>query len=137
MNVNRWVGIGRLVRDPELRHTAGGTAVCNFTLAINNRKKEGDVWVDDPAFIDIDVWEGQAEACAQYLAKGKLAAVDGKIVQQRWEKDGEKRSKLAVRATNVQFLEPRGEASGAADEVPDSTDFAAPAAAAPDDDIQF
>lgn len=104
MNINRVVLIGRLTRDPELRTTQGGTDVCEFSLAINSRRKQGEEWVDHAEFFDVVVYDGQAESCATYLAKGSMAGVEGKLRQERWEKDGQKRSRVRVQATSVQFL---------------------------------
>lgn len=114
-SINRCLLVGRLVRDPELRHTQGGTAVCEFSLAVNSREKQADgEWGDRVDFFDVTVWSGQGEACAQYLSKGSQCAVDGRLRQDRWEaKDGGgKRSKVVIVASNVQFL---GDAKGSGD----------------------
>jgi single-strand DNA-binding protein len=136
-SINRVVLVGRLTRDPELRHTPGGTPVCNFSLAVNSREKgPNDEWGDRVDFFDITVWGNQGENCAQYLAKGRLAAVDGNLRQERWEKDGQKRSKVTITARQVQFLDSgdREESGGyeGGEFVP-----AGSAQAAVDDDIPF
>ena len=103
--MNKWIGIGRLCRDVELRFTPNtGNAVANFTLAID--RIGTDKGTD---FIDIVVWNKQAENCAQYLAKGSLCAVVGRLQIRTYEaKDGQKRRVAEVVANSVQFLSPRG-----------------------------
>ena len=142
--INRVVLVGNLTRDPELRHTPSGTAVCNLRLAVNTRRKdETGQWVDKPNYFDITVWGNQGERCAQYLAKGRPVGVQGKLTWREWDaQDGTKRQAVEVTANNVQFLGGRGDGDGAGGQqfVPQgaaqssSADF--PAAAA-DDDIPF
>lgn len=109
--LNRIVLIGRLTKDPELRYTQSGKAVCTFTLAVdrpylaNNGNREAD-------FINIVVWNKTAENCAQYLAKGKLAAVDGRLQIRSYDgQDGQRRYVTEVIADNVRFLSPKSEGS--------------------------
>jgi single-strand DNA-binding protein len=107
-NVNIVVLAGHLTRDVELKYTPNGTAVCNMGLAVNNRYKSGDEWIDQPCFVDITVWGKQAENCDQYLSKGSPALVEGRLNFRTWEdQDGNKRSKLDVVANKVQFLSSR------------------------------
>lgn len=104
-NFNNVVLMGHLTRDIELRYTAGGTAVADLGLAVNNRIKKGDEWVDDPCFVDVTVWGKTAERCAEYLHKGSAAMVSGELRLDRWENEaGEKRSKHKVNANVVQFV---------------------------------
>jgi single-strand DNA-binding protein len=103
-DVNHVVLIGRLTRDAELKYTAGGQAVCNFSLAINRRRKNGDQWVDEANFFDITAWGHQGEALKQYLVKGKQIGVEGELRQDRWEQDGQNRSKVVIVANNIQLL---------------------------------
>lgn len=110
-DINHVVLVGRLTRDAELKYTAGGQAVCKFSLAINRRRKNGDQWVDEPNFFDIVLWGRQGETLNQYLVKGKQVAVEGELRQDRWEQDGQNRSKVEIMANNVQLL---GGGSGAA-----------------------
>lgn len=109
--LNRIVLIGRLTKDPELRYTQSGKAVCAFTLAVdrpylaNNGNREAD-------FINIVVWNKTAENCAQYLGKGKLAAVDGRLQIRSYDgQDGQRRYVTEVIADNVRFLSPKSEGS--------------------------
>ena len=72
-NINRVVLVGNLTRDPELRHTPSGMAVCSLRLAVNTRRKDGATgeWTEKPNYFDITVWGNQGENCAQYLSKGR------------------------------------------------------------------
>ena len=106
--LNQVVLIGRLARDPELKYTPNkGVAVCKFALAVD-RMTQGDGQSAD--FIDIIVWDKLAELCAQYLSKGKLAAVSGRLQIRPYEKDGIKRRAAEVVADKVRFLSPSGQA---------------------------
>jgi single-strand DNA-binding protein len=103
-DVNHVVLIGRLTRDAELKYTAVGQAVCKFSIAVNRRRKQGDQWVDEPNFFDIVLWGRQGETLNQYLSKGKQVGVDGELRQDRWEQDGQNRSRIEVVANNIQLL---------------------------------
>lgn len=96
--------IGRLTRDAELKGTQAGQSVCKFGLAVNRRKKSGDQWVEEASFFDVVYWGKGGEAVAQYLVKGKQVAVEGSLHQDRWEQDGQNRSKVEIMADNVQLL---------------------------------
>ena len=109
--LNRIVIIGRLTRDPEMRQTPSGTAVCTFTLAVDRSFKSaaGERETD---FIPVVAWRQLGETCAKYLAKGKLAAVDGRLQLRRYEdKDGNNRIAAEIVADNVRFLSPKSEPS--------------------------
>jgi len=112
--INRVVLVGNLTRDPELRHTPSGTAVCNLRLAVNTRRKdETGQWVDKPNYFDITVWGNQGERCAQYLTKGRPVAIDGRLEWREWETpEGNKRQAVDVVADTVQFLGSRGDGEG-------------------------
>jgi single-strand DNA-binding protein len=96
--------IGRLTRDSELKYTTGGQACAHFSIATDDRKKKGDQWIEEPSFWDITLWGKQAESVNQYLTKGKLVHVSGKMNQDRWEQDGQKREKLKVTADTLTLL---------------------------------
>jgi len=100
--------IGNLVRDPELRYTPQGTAIVKMTIAYNEHYGEKE----SVHFFDVDVWGKIAEACNEYLTKGSKVAVIGTLQQSRWEKDGQKRSRVTIRATNIEFLTPKREDGG-------------------------
>lgn len=110
--MNKVVLIGRLTKDPELRFTPGnGTAVASFTLAVDRKyKKDGQQEAD---FIPIVVWGKQAESTANYVTKGKLVGVSGRIQTRSYDaKDGNKRYVTEVVADEVQFLEWSGNGQG-------------------------
>ena len=114
-NINRVVLVGNLTRDPELRHTGGGTPVCSLRLAVNSRRKDPATgeWADKPNYFDISVFGNQAESCNQYLAKGRPVAIDGRLEWREWEaQDGTKRQAVDIVADNVQFLGGRDSAGG-------------------------
>ncbi len=109
-SVNVVVLVGNLTRDPELRATGGGTSVCSLRVAVNDRVKDptSGEWGDKPNYFDVDVFGAQGERCAQYLAKGRQIAVEGRLRWREWEsQDGQKRSAVSVVANNVQFIGPR------------------------------
>jgi len=103
-DLNHVVLIGRLTRDAELKYTAGGQAVCKFSIAVNRRKKNGDQWEDEANFFDIVVWGRQGESLHPYLVKGKMVGVDGELRQDRWQQDGQNRSKVEIVTNYLQLL---------------------------------
>jgi len=104
VDINHVVLVGRLTRDAELKYTAGGQAVCKFSIAVNRRKKSGDQWEDEANYFDIVVWGRQGESLHPYLVKGKMIGVDGELRQDRWQQDGQNRSKVEIVAGNLQLL---------------------------------
>ena len=148
-NINRVVLVGNLTKDPELRHTPSGTAVCKLRLAVNTRRKdETGQWVDKPNYFDVTVWGNQGENCAKFLSKGRPVAIDGRLEWREWQdkETGQKRQAVDIIADSVQFLGSRegGENGGRftpqSDVPADTADFAqAPVAAgsSTDDDIPF
>ncbi len=114
-NVNVVVITGNLTRDPELRTTPGGTAVCKMRVAVNSRRKDGQSgeWVDKPNYFDVTVWGAQGENCNTYLSKGRPVAVEGRLDWREWEtQDGGKRQAVEIIANSVQFLGSRGDNPG-------------------------
>jgi single-strand DNA-binding protein len=103
-DLNHVVLIGRLTRDAELKYTSGGQAVCKFSVAVNRRKKVGDQWEDEANFFDIVLWGKQGESLQSYLVKGKMVGVDGELRQDRWQQDGQNRSKVEIIANYIQLL---------------------------------
>ncbi|NLT07607.1 MAG: single-stranded DNA-binding protein [Solirubrobacterales bacterium] len=154
-NINRVVLTGNLTRDPELRSTPSGTAVCGLRVACNTRRKDASgEWVDKPNYFDVTIWGRQGENAAQYLEKGRAVAIDGRLEWREWQdKEGNKRQSVDIIADSVQFLGGRGEGDGGGgggqrftpqSDVPaDSSDFQpAPAGGGSsgggmDDDIPF
>ena len=107
--LNLAILIGRLTADPELRYTPNGTAVASFTIATDRFDKEGE---KETTFIPIVVWRKQAENCAEYLRKGSLAAVEGRINVRSYEdKEGKKRWVTEVVAEAVKFLSGKGDSA--------------------------
>jgi len=97
--------MGNITRDPECRQTPSGTSVADLRLAVSERyKNRSGEEVESVCYVDIVVWGRQAETCEQYLSKGAPILVEGRLQLDEWEKDGQKRSKLRVRADRVQFM---------------------------------
>jgi len=127
-SLNKVILIGNLTRDPELRYTPAGTAVCTFGLATNRRWTQDGQTKEETVFHNIVAWARQAEICAQYLSKGRQAYVEGRIATRDWEtKEGEKRRTTEIIATDVIFL------SGPSAPTED-TDTAVPEEAPPQDE---
>ena len=112
-NINRVVLTGNLTRDPELRSTGSGTAVCSLRVACNTRRRNaatGD-WEDKPNFFDVTVWGAQGENCSRFLSKGRPVAIDGRLEWREWEdQNGNKRQNVEIIAESVQFLGSRDDA---------------------------
>ncbi len=103
-DINHVVLVGRLTRDAELKYTSNGSAVSKFSLAINRRKKSGDQWTEEVSFFNVVVWGRVAEALNPYMLKGKQVGVQGELRQNRWEQDGQPRSRVEITAFNIQLL---------------------------------
>ena len=141
-NINRVVLVGNLTRDPELRHTPSGMPVCSLRLAVNSRRKdETGQWTEKPNYFSITVWGQQGENCAQYLAKGRGVAVDGRLDWREYQtQDGTKREAVEIVADSVQFLGGRGDGEqGGNQYVPAGAQAARDdfTSSAVDDDIPF
>lgn len=149
-DLNRVTLVGRLTRDPELRHTAGGEPICSMRLAVNSRSRdEGGDWTDKANFFDVTLFGRRGETVVNYMSKGSRIGVDGRLSWREWQaQDGTKRQNVEVIANDVFFLDSRGESGGfergeglgtaapAGGDLPvDRTDMQ-PAAPA-DDDIPF
>lgn len=109
---NRVILVGNLTRDVELKYTAGNTAVTEIGLAVNDRVKKNNEWVDETTFVDITLWGRTAEVASEYLSKGSSVLIEGRLKLDTWEKDGQKRSKLHVIGERMQMLGARGGGSG-------------------------
>lgn len=112
-DINHVVLVGRLTRNAELKYTNSGGAVSKFSIAINQRRKKDEQWVDEAHFFDIVLWGRTAESLNQYLVKGKQVGIEGQLRQNRWEQDGQARSKVEIFATNVMLLGSAGGGGGA------------------------
>lgn len=144
-NLNKVMLIGRMVEDPQSRTFSNGGKVTYFRFATNNRRKNMATgqWEDDPVFLDVKIFNRgeygkKADLAADRLRKGNLVYLEGRLVQERWETDGQKRSKLVLYADDFQFLEPRGRSEGAS--AAGEEEFEPPVDAGPDqidDEIPF
>lgn len=116
-DLNRVMLMGRLTFDPELRRTPNGTAVSELRMAVNRswQGRDGDRR-EEVLYIDVTVWDRQAETCCQILRRGSLIFVEGSLKMDQWEdkNTGEKRSKVRVQADRVQFLDSRRDSGGGA-----------------------
>ncbi|MBO4509631.1 MAG: single-stranded DNA-binding protein [Spirochaetaceae bacterium] len=111
-DLNHVVLIGRLTHDVELKYLPNGSPVANLSIAVNRNKKEGDQWVEQTSFFNVQLWGNSAENLKQYLVKGKMIAVDGELRQDRWEKDGQTQSKVYIYSRNIQLLGGKDGGSG-------------------------
>lgn len=126
---NQVILVGNLTRDPELRVTPKGTAICQFGLAVNRQYKDDSGQTrDETTFVDIEAWGKQGELVSKYLTKGSPALVQGRLKLDQWEdkQSGQKRSKLKVVLENVQFLSSRGAGGGGSAPSEDGIDQTAP-----------
>lgn len=103
MSINHVVISGNLTRDPDERRSASGMAILKLGVAVNDRQKKGDEWVDYPNFLDVTVFGKRAESLASKLAKGSKVYVVGKLRWSQWDSNGEKRSKVEIIADTVEY----------------------------------
>lgn len=131
--MNRLMIIGNLTKNPELRSTQDGTAVCGFTVAVNRAKSRNN---PDPGadFFNVNAWRSLGENCAKYLAKGRKVAVVGRVSLRTWEKDGKHGASLEVTADDVEFLSTKAETT--ADSAP-TVDAATGMAVVEPDDLPY
>lgn len=113
-DINHVTLVGRLTRDAEIKSTQSGTTFAKFALAVN--RYAGKDKGEEVSFVDCTLWGKQADAVGKYLTKGKQVGVVGELQQERWEKDGQKHSKLTVTVRNVQLLGGNAEHSGSGDD---------------------
>lgn len=119
---NRVVLVGNMTRDPDLKYIPSGTAVAEIGLAVNDRVKKGDQWVDETTFVDVTLWARTAEVANEYLRKGAPVLIEGRLKLDTWEKDGAKRSKLRVVGEKMQMLGGRDKQSKPERDETDYTD---------------
>jgi single-strand DNA-binding protein len=107
MSFNKIIVVGNLGRDPELRYTPQGNAVCSFTMATNERRKgQGGEQQDITTWFRVTVWGKQAETVSKYLTKGRNVYVEGRLHVAEWaDKDGKQRYTLEVNASDVRFID--------------------------------
>lgn len=141
---NKIIIVGYLGRDPELRYTPSGMQVCSFSLATTERRKDGSgEFQDHTTWFSISVWGKKAEAANQYLAKGRQVFIDGRLRQEEYtDRDGNKRTRLQVDASDFQFVGARGDDSGGGNYSPpagrtNNPEQNQPPSGPTDDDIPF
>ena len=122
-DLNHVVLIGRLTRDlgtdeRSFGYVANGQARANVSIAVNRSRKNGEQWVDEVSYFDVTIWGKTAENLKPYLLKGKQIAIDGYLKQDRWEKDGQKMSKINIVANNVQLLGGKAEGGSGYSDAP-------------------
>lgn len=156
MSFNKIIIVGNLGKDPELRYTPQGIAVCNLSVATTEKKKDkSGEFHDVTNWFRVTLWRQQAENAAKYLAKGRQVYIEGRLGVEEWtDRDGNNRYTLEVQATEMQFIGSRGDSAASVNDAPMNSndtqepEFAGPAssqpaappitrAAAADDDIPF
>jgi len=137
---NKITIVGHLGKDPEIRYLTDGTAVCNFSVATTEKRKDRSGEMQETTlWFRVSVWGKQADAANQYLSKGRQVYIEGRLSQQEYtDKDGNRRTSLEVRATDVQFLGSRGdEGAPSSTPSPRPTSNASPAGGEEGEDIPF
>lgn len=109
---NRVILIGNVTRDIQLRYTPGGTAVTDIGMAVNEKRKQGEEWVDEVCFVDVTMFGRTAEVASEYLSKGSPVFIEGRLKLDTWEKDGQKHSKIKVVCDKLQLIGAKGEGGG-------------------------
>jgi single-strand DNA-binding protein len=135
-NLNKVFLVGNLTRDPELRHTAQGTSVANFSIAVNRSYKgnDGD-FKKEVSYFNIVVWGKTGENCSKYLSKGRSVLVEGRLANRSYEtQDGQKRTITEIVADNVQFLGGRGDSQDEGSDAGSGADYGSSYAEGSDDD---
>ena len=110
MSLNSVNIMGNLTRDPELKYLPSGKSVCSLSIA-NNRvySNKGGEKVTEVSYFDVEVWGAAAENCSKYLTKGSGIIVEGRLKQDRWEKDGKTQSRVRISANSIHFLPKKGD----------------------------
>mgnify|MGYP002865239387 CR=1 FL=1 len=137
MSINRVVITGNLTRDPELRRTQSGMDILSFGVAVNDRKRNQSTgeWEDRANFVDCTVFGARAEPLSGILAKGMKVAVEGKLRWSQWERDGQKRSKIEVVTSDIDWMSQRKDGGAPKSEAPQPADI--PPESVYDEDIPF
>lgn len=109
---NRVILVGNLTRDVDVKYLQSGSAVTEIGLAVNDRVKRNNEWVDETTFVDITLWGRTAEIASEYLSKGSSVLIEGRLKLDSWEKDGKKNYKLRVVGERMQMLGGKGGGGG-------------------------
>lgn len=136
MSFNKITIIGNLGRDPELRYTPQGDAVCDFSVAVNDRKRDkAGEWQDVTTWFKVTFWRKQAETASKYLTKGKSVYVEGRLQVEEWtDRDGNNRFTLTVQGTDMHFIsDGRGEGNEQSSSSENSYSSSAPSSSSNDD----
>jgi|SRR3989338_557816 len=129
MSLNSVNIMGNLTRDPELKYTPSGKTVCSLSLANNRVYTKNGEKTTEVSYFDVEVWGAAAENCNKYLTKGSGIIVEGRLRQDRWEKDGKTQSRVRIIANNIHFMPKRtGTASGPSGQQPGEAEHSEPAA---------
>src|SRR5262249_3373239 len=112
MSLNSVNIMGNLTRDPELKYTPSGKTVCSLSIANNRVFSSTGQKNTEVSYFDVEVWGASAENCAKYLTKGSGLIVEGRLKQDRWEKDGKTQSRVRIVANSVHFMPKRDGSSG-------------------------
>lgn len=96
--------MGNLTRDPEMKYTPSGKAVCSLSIANNRVYTKNGEKVTEVSYFDVEAWGAVAENCSKYLTKGSGIIVEGRLRQDRWEKDGKTQSRVRITANNIHFM---------------------------------
>ena len=139
MSFNKIIVVGNLGRDPELRYTPQGVAVCNFSIATNENKKDKDGQSQDvTTWFRVTLWRQQAENAQKYLAKGDSVYIMGRLGVEEWQdRDGNNRYTLEIQATDMQFINTKNSGGGGEQQQHAQDNTPPPSTAAGDDDIPF
>ncbi len=122
MNLNSVNLMGNLTRDPEIKRIPSGKTVCNLAIANNRVFVKNGEKVSEVSYFDIEVWGSAGENCAKYLTKGNGIIVEGRLKQERWEKDGKAHSHVRITASAVHFLPKKQKNNAAQDSTAPSSD---------------
>lgn len=136
---NKVILLGNLTRDPEMRYTPSGSPVASFGLAVNRRYRQGDEQREEVCFVDISAFGRQAELAGEYLSKGRMVLIEGRLQYRTWEdQNGQRRNKLDVVAERVNFMPRTSQDGGGSRQSSSAAQYRDEDVPAPsDDDIPF
>ena len=120
MSLNSVNIMGNLTRDPEIKSTPAGKSVCSLSIANNRIYTKNNERVTEVSYFDIEVWGPVAENCSKYLKKGSGIIVEGRLKQDRWEKDGKTQSRVRITANSIHFMPKRSDEGSAQNNRTDS-----------------